>query len=105
MAKYLVDYWKGRWAGIGFEHISNEFCSRCRGKEIEETVLHILGSCPAPCQRSNWDVRRSTGVVKHLYCSLSLFIRLFEWFRNWGIGLFFGGKIWSEIVTVMLLLS
>ena len=35
---------------IGPGHLANDFCRSCRDEEEEETVPHLLGTCPALCQ-------------------------------------------------------
>ena len=35
---------------FGFGHLANEFCRSCRYEEEEETVPHLLGSCPTLSQ-------------------------------------------------------
>ena len=36
---------------IGLGHFANAICRRSRDEEEEETVTHLLGICPAFCQR------------------------------------------------------
>ena len=36
---------------IGVGYLANYFCRRCRDKEDEETILHLLGTCLALRQR------------------------------------------------------
>ena len=72
---------------IGVGHLANDFCRSCRDEEEEETVPHLLGTCPALCQRRKKYLdayymdnlkelsRIDTG-------SLNRFIRSSEWFQN-----------------------
>ena len=75
---------------IGPVNFANDFCRRCRNKEKDESVLQLLGICPALCQRRN----------KHLGAyhmddfnelstidigSLNRFIRSFVQFQDQGI--------------------
>ena len=32
---------------MGLGHLTNDFCRSCRDEEEEESVLHLLGTCPA----------------------------------------------------------
>ena len=42
---------------------ANNFCSSCRDKEEYETVLHLLGKCPAPFQRERSVLMNTTLLI------------------------------------------
>ena len=75
---------------IGLGHLANDFCRSCRDVEEEETVPHLLGTCPAPYQRKRKylgtyyidDLEELSRI--NIGC-LNRFIRSSEMFRDWGI--------------------
>ena len=38
---------------IGLRHLANNFCKSCRDEKKEETILNMLGTCPALYQKGN----------------------------------------------------
>ena len=36
---------------IALRHLANDFCRSCKDEKERETVTHLLGTCPALCQR------------------------------------------------------
>ena len=60
----------GRRIGLG--HFANVFCRSCRDEIKEETVPHLLGTCPALCQRRMNDLEELLVID---IASLNRFIR------------------------------
>ena len=67
---------------IGLGHLANDFCRNCRDEEEDETVPHLLGTCPALCQRGVHYMDDLEELSRIDIGGINRFCRSSEWFRN-----------------------
>ena len=68
-------------------HFANDFCRSCRGEKEDESVIHLLSTCPGLCQKimkymGTYYMNDLGELSRSDIGSLNRFIRSSEWFRD-----------------------
>ena len=77
---------------IDLEHLANDFCRSCGNEEDDETIIHLLCTCPALDRRRKRQLdayyMEDLDVLACMHItSLRCFIESSEWFLKWGGGM------------------
>ena len=75
---------------ISLGHLAINFCRSCTDEEEEETVLYLLGTCPALCYSRKihlgaYYIHNLSNLSNIDIDSLCCFIISFRWFQDYGI--------------------